>query len=101
MDRKQRVKIGSVLSDWLFPVNDGIPKSTILGSLLFLIMVNDLAINYIDKWKYVDNTALSKTFGKDYPCNVQTLLMSSPIILHMQPYCNWYLITHKKDKGLM
>ena len=37
--RKQRVKISGVFSDWL-PVNGGVPQGTVLGPILFLIMVN-------------------------------------------------------------
>ena len=43
MQRRQRVKLGSSFSDWSL-VNGGVPQGTILGPLLFLIMVNDLAI---------------------------------------------------------
>ena len=73
MQRRQRVKLGSSFSDWSL-VNGGVPQGTILGPLLFLIMVNDLAINHKDRWKYVDDTSLSETIGKGCQSNLQSVI---------------------------
>ncbi len=68
--RRQRVKIGESVSEWA-QVNAGVPQGTILGSILFLVMVNDLNTLQSDSWKYVDDLTISEIIPKYSHSNLQ------------------------------
>ncbi len=57
--RRQRTKIGTVLSPWSH-IHGGVPQGTKLGPLLFVVMINDLLVK-CEGFKYVDDTTLKHT----------------------------------------
>ena len=72
-NRKQRVKLNGFVSDWR-AVNGGVPQGTVLGSILFLVMVNDLLSDWKDRWKYVDDTSASETVTPQTNSTLQLLV---------------------------
>ena len=57
-NRKQRVALNGQISSWT-DVNAGVPQGSILGPLLFLIYINDLAVGLSSNAKlFADDTSL-------------------------------------------
>ena len=56
-NRKQAVRIGGTLSDWL-PLKGGVPQGTKLGVILFTVMTNKFLSDWRLHIKYVDDTSV-------------------------------------------
>ena len=96
-NRRQRVKIGRSLSNWL-PVTAGVPQGTKLGPILFLVMVNDLKISSPDAkmWKFVDDSMVSEHLTG----NISSV--TQPTLNLIESWCsnNWMILNPIKCKEL-
>ena len=70
--RQQRVKIGDVLSDWV-TLHGGMPQGSWLGSLIFLIRIDDLWLQLLTH-KYVDDATVSAVVEKEELSQMQSIV---------------------------
>ena len=61
-DRRQRIKIGNVLSDWQL-ISAGMAQGSYLGPLTFIILIDSLKSACLTH-KFVDDTTLSEILDK-------------------------------------
>jgi hypothetical protein len=72
-NRKQQIKVNSVLSNWA-DIHKGVPQGSILGPLLFNVFINDIVLFIKDSslYNYADDNTLS--FGSpDFDLLISTL----------------------------
>ena len=71
--RQQRISCDGILSPFL-PINRGVPQGTILGPVLFSVMVNDIHVNDDSKAllvKYADDITLSTYRIRGNDCSLE------------------------------
>jgi len=61
-NRRQRVKIGDVVSEWL-EMSAGMPQGSYLGPLTFVILIDSLRLTCMTH-KYVDDTTMTEFLNK-------------------------------------
>ena len=64
--RRQSVRYLGAMSDFL-PTTCGVPQGTILGSLCFLVLINDALLDTSLRWKYVDDCTFAISINTDSP----------------------------------
>ena len=95
-NRKQCVKLNGFASDWQ-AVHGGVPQGTVLGPILFLVMVNDVLNGWKDTWKYVDDTSASETVTPQSNSALQ-LLVDEVVSWTTQTKCKELIVQFSEDK---
>ena len=94
-DRRQRVKVGNVVSQWLRP-NGGMPQGSYFGPYVFLIMINDLTTD-VPLIKFVDDVTAVEIVNPGACSHMQTALDQ---ITHWSD-ANFMEINTKKSKQMI
>jgi hypothetical protein len=68
-DRRQRIKLGQDVSDWL-TLSGGMPQGSWLGPLCFIVFISDLSLDIL-LHKYMDDTTASEGFVHGHDSKLQ------------------------------
>ena len=94
--RRQRTKIGNVVSDWS-PVNAGVPQGALFGPVGFIIHINDLH-TCLPTYKYVDDSTLWEVCSTDA---ADSQLQRAATEAVQWSSDNWMLVNCEKTKELL
>ena len=70
-NRKQRVKLAQDCHSEWGSLAASVPQGTKLGPWLFLVIINDLDVEDLDLWKFVDDMTMAESTDKSKPSKIQ------------------------------